>query len=103
VQIGSFLTGKLLSRFGFKAAFYMHAAFSLPTLLILLRFSPKKEDRSGKGPPKFAELYRLVVHDPDVLVSRGHQLDLIITRAIQVSRRSLNKFCRFWFRLRWCC
>lgn len=67
-QIGSFVTGKLLSRFGFKAAFYMHAAFSVPTLLILLRFSPKKEDR-GKEPPKFAELYRLVVHDVDVLVS----------------------------------
>ncbi|CAN0314146.1 unnamed protein product, partial [Ectocarpus sp. 12 AP-2014] len=65
--IGSFLTGKLLSRFGFKAAFYMHAAFSLPTLLILMRFSPKKEDR-GKEPPKFGELYQLVVHDPDVLV-----------------------------------
>lgn len=46
----------------------MHAAFSVPTLLILLRFSPKKEDR-GKEPPKFAELYRLVVHDVDVLVS----------------------------------
>lgn len=68
-QIGSFLTGKLLSRFGFKAAFYMHAAFSLPTLLILMRFSPKKEDR-GKEPPKFGELYQLVVHDPDVLVRR---------------------------------
>ena len=67
-QIGSFVTGKLLSRFGFKAAFYMHAAFSVPTLLILLRFSPKKEDR-GKAPPKFGELYRLVVHDVDVLVS----------------------------------
>eukprot|EP00752_Nemacystus_decipiens_P005674 g5135.t1 len=65
--IGSFLTGKLLSRFGFKAAFYMHAAFSVPTLLILLRFSPKKEDK-GKEPPKFGELYRLVVHDVDVLV-----------------------------------
>ncbi|CAM9812677.1 unnamed protein product, partial [Hapterophycus canaliculatus] len=65
--IGSFLTGKFLSRHGFKAAFYMHAAFSVPTLLILLRFSPKKET-GRKAPPKFAELYRLVAHDPDVLV-----------------------------------
>ncbi|CAM9180156.1 unnamed protein product [Scytosiphon promiscuus] len=65
--IGSFLTGKFLSRFGFTAAFCMHAAFSVPTLLILMRFSPKKENRT-KAPPKFGELYRLVAHDPDVLV-----------------------------------
>ncbi|CAM9093496.1 unnamed protein product [Ascophyllum nodosum] len=63
--IGSFLTGRLLSRFGFKAAFYMHAAFSIPTLLILLRFTPRKEDQT-KAPPRFGELYRLMVHDPDV-------------------------------------
>lgn len=49
----------------------MHAAFSVPTLLILLRFSPKKEAK-GKAPPKFAELYRLVTHDPDVLVRPPH-------------------------------
>lgn len=45
----------------------MHAAFSVPTLLILMRFSPKKENRN-RAPPKFGELYRLVAHDPDVLV-----------------------------------
>lgn len=81
-QIGSFLTGRLLSRFGFKAAFYMHAAFSIPTLLILLRFSPKKEDR-GREPPKFGELYRLVVQDPDVLV--GHCLPTCCSRSREAS------------------
>lgn len=68
-QVGSFVTGGLLSRFSFKAAFCMHAAFSLPALLILLRFRPKKEDRA-KGPPRFGELYRLMVHDSNVAVSR---------------------------------
>lgn len=67
-QIGSFLTGKLLSKFGFRAAFMMHAMFSLPTLLILLRFNPKKENKP-KEPPKFRELYHLVTNDLDVMVS----------------------------------
>lgn len=70
-QIGSFLTGRLLSTFGFKAAFYMHAVCSVPTLLILLRFNPKKEEVNNKEPPKFGELYQLVARDPDVMVSYG--------------------------------
>lgn len=59
----------MLASFGFKAAFYVHAAFSLPTLLILLRFNPKKKEDASKKPPKFGELYQLVKRDPDVMVS----------------------------------
>lgn len=60
----------MLASLGFKAAFYVHAAFSVPTLLILLRFNPKKKD-APKKPPKFGELYQLVTRDPDVMVSEG--------------------------------
>lgn len=62
----------MLSTFGFKAAFYMHAVFSVPTLLILLKFNPKKETTdANKEPPKFRELFRLVTHDADVMVSES--------------------------------
>lgn len=45
----------------------MHALCSVPTLLILLRFNPKKETKS-KEPPKFGELFRLVTGNLDVMV-----------------------------------
>ncbi|CAM9617293.1 unnamed protein product, partial [Choristocarpus tenellus] len=65
--VGSFLTGRLLTKLGYKVAFTLHAMFSLPTLLILFHFSPKKEGK--KTPPKFREGLKLVAKDADVLVS----------------------------------
>lgn len=53
------------SQLGYKAAFYLHALLSVPTLFILLRFQPQKQT---KEPPQFSEGLKVLMADPDALL-----------------------------------
>jgi MFS transporter, PPP family, 3-phenylpropionic acid transporter len=64
--LGSFSIGQILAKFKltYKAAFVMHAVVSVPTLLILLQFKPKKMPQE---PPRFKEGLQVLSRDRDAV------------------------------------
>jgi MFS transporter, PPP family, 3-phenylpropionic acid transporter len=64
--LGSFSIGQILAKFNldYKAAFVMHAVVSVPTLLIMLQFKPRKMPQE---PPRFKEGLQVLSRDRDAV------------------------------------
>ena len=65
--VGPLLTNPKYSSIGYKSAFLAHALFAIPTAIMMARFVPKKK-KEGVQVPNFAQGFRHLLTNPDVLM-----------------------------------